>query len=414
MDRRDRRQLLDQIFRAEEHLAPASTTLFDRTRRAGPRTRIALRDLQRVLSSDELFLQFALTEPRSYAIVVTKTSARLQHLPGRGEIRGQIESLLKNVRAGEDVSADAAALARVLVGSMPELASKRRLVVSPDAELHHVPFELLSGPGGRLLDSHVVSYAPSGSVLAVLRSGKQRSEQSRQVLAVSASPSSGNGAAPSTKAVSRNVYDLDPTKLRPLPAADDEARSVGAILNPKNATILLGERATETELKRQPLAEFGVLHFAVHGLPSSKFPARAALLLQPGGSDDGVLQAREILMLRLNAELVTLSACDTSSGSVHGQDGAASLVRPFIAAGARTVVANLWTADDTFSLSLMREFYRRLSAGSDIATAVRDAKVHMIKSFGPEAVPRLWSGVLVYGDGTATVFNGNTTSSKQE
>lgn len=414
VDRRDRRQLLDQIFRAEEHLAPASTTLFDRTRRAGPRTRIALRDLQRVLSSDELFLQFALTEPRSYAIVVTKTSARLQHLPGRGEIRGQIESLLKNVRAGEDVSADAAALARVLVGSMPELASKRRLVVSPDAELHHVPFELLSGPGGRLLDSHVVSYAPSGSVLAVLRSGKQRSEQSRQVLAVSASPSSGNGAAPSTKAVSRNVYDLDPTKLRPLPAADDEARSVGAILNPKNATILLGERATETELKRQPLAEFGVLHFAVHGLPSSKFPARAALLLQPGGSDDGVLQAREILMLRLNAELVTLSACDTSSGSVHGQDGAASLVRPFIAAGARTVVANLWTADDTFSLSLMREFYRRLSAGSDIATAVRDAKVHMIKSFGPEAVPRLWSGVLVYGDGTATVFNGNTTSSKQE
>ncbi len=62
----------------------------------------------------------------------------------------------------------------------------------------------------------------------------------------------------------------------------------------------------------------------------------------------------------LNAELVTLSACDTGSGSLHGQDGVASLVRPFIAAGARTVVANLWTADDTFSLALMREFYRQL------------------------------------------------------
>ena len=64
-------------------------------------------------------------------------------------------------------------------------------------------------------------------------------------------------------------------------------------------------------------------------------------------------------MLRLRAQLVTLSACDTGSGSVHGQEGAASLVRPFIAAGARSVVASLWAMDDTFSLALMRDFYPR-------------------------------------------------------
>ncbi len=108
-------------------------------------------------------------------------------------------------------------------------------------------------------------------------------------------------------------------------------------------------------------------------------------------------------MLRLNATLVTLSACDTGSGSVHGQDGAASLVRPFIASGARTVVANLWAAEDTFSLALMREFYRRLAAGTDISEALRDAKLHMLKSFGPQAVPKLWSGVLAYGDGRGVI-----------
>lgn len=415
VDGRERRRLLDQIFNAEEQLAPISTALFDRSRRAGPRTRIALRDIQRVLTSDELLLQFALTEPHSYVLVVTRTSARLQRLPGRNTIRGQIEPLLKKVHAGEDMSADAASLAGILVGSMPELATRRRLLVSPDAELHHVPFELLTtGTGRLLLDSHVVSYVPSGSVLAVLRSDKPRPASSRHVLAVSASPPGTPGVVPSAKAVSRSVYDLDPAKLRPLPSADDEARSVGRILDADGATVLLGERATEAELKRQPLAQFDVLHFAVHGIPSTKFPARAALLLRPEGNDDGVLQAREILMLRLNAELVTLSACDTGSGSVHGQDGAASLVRPFIAAGARTVVANLWTADDTFSLTLMREFYRRLSTGADIATAMRDTKVHMLNSFGPQAVPRLWSGVLVYGDGAGTVSAAKTSESRQE
>lgn len=415
VDRRERRQLLDQIFDAEEQLAPVSTTMFERSRRGGPRTRIEVTQLQRVLASDELFLQFALTEPQSYAIVVTKSAARVQRLPGREALRSVLEPLLKKVRAGDDVGADATTLANALLGSIPELKSNRRLLVSPDAELHHLPFELLTMQDGRrLLDSHVVSYAPSGSVLHVLRGSQPQSEAPRRVLAISASPSSGNVVVPPAKTAPRNVYDIDPAKLRPLPAADDEARSVGKILDPEGATVLLGERATEGAFKRQPLAEFDVLHFAVHGIPSTKFPARAALLLQPDASDDGVLQAREILMLRLNAELVTLAACDTSSGSLHGQDGAASLVRPFIAAGAQTVVANLWTADDTFSLTLMREFYRRLSAGADIATAMRDAKRHMISSFGPQAVPRLWSGVLVYGDGSSTVSAAEPTASKQE
>jgi CHAT domain-containing protein len=78
-------------------------------------------------------------------------------------------------------------------------------------------------------------------------------------------------------------------------------------------------------------------------------------------------------------------------------------VRPFLASGARSVVANLWAADDTFSLTLMREFYRRLAAGDDVAESLRDAKVHMVKAFGPQALPRLWSGVLVYGDGRGVI-----------
>src|SRR5690606_18598701 len=169
------------------------------------------------------------------------------------------------------------------------------------------------------------------------------------------------------------------------------------------SAVLIDTAATEDALKRHPLADYRVLHLAAHGLPSTRFPARAAVLLRAGGNDDGVLQAREILLLRLNADLVTLSACDTGSGSIHGQDGPASLVRPFLASGARAVVANLWAADDAFSLALMRAFYRELASGADIATALRDAKREMLATFGPQAVPRLWSGVVAYGDTRGTV-----------
>ena len=108
--------------------------------------------------------------------------------------------------------------------------------------------------------------------------------------------------------------------------------------------LLVKEAATEAALKAQPLASYRILHLAAHGIMSTKVPARSALVLRPSGVEDGLLQAREILDLRLNATLVTLSACDTSTGADQGQDGVASLVRPFVAAGARAVVANLWTS----------------------------------------------------------------------
>ncbi len=161
--------------------------------------------------------------------------------------------------------------------------------------------------------------------------------------------------------------------------------------------------ANEWQVKAEPLDEFSVLHFAVHGLTSTKFPERSTLIL---GSDeahheDGLLQAREILTMRLNADLVTLAACDGVSGKVAGQEGVASLARPFLVAGARSVVANLWSANDDFSRTLMRRLYTHLAAGEDVATALRQAKLEMIKLFGSNATPYLWGGFIVMGDGAA-------------
>jgi CHAT domain-containing protein len=413
--RAERQRLLDQIFIAEEQLAPLSTELFNRTRRA-PRKPATLRDLQRALRADEVLLEFALAEPNSYAVVATRTTARVHRLPAKAAIHTALQPLVTGIRSGDDVRTQARTVGQLLLDRIPEITARKRVVVSADGDLHQLPFEVLVTESSRLLlDSHVVSYVPSGSVLVFLRNRQAQKVPPRMALAVSASltapignPSPTEAASP-FGAIARGVYDLDAAQLPALPSANDEARSVGAAFG-TTSTVLLGDSASELELKRQPLHEYRVLHFALHGIVSTKFPARSALVLRSGGSEDGLLQAREILSLRLVADLVTLSACDTGSGTLHGQEGVASLVRPFLAAGARTVVANLWTADDRFSLALMREFYRHLAAGADIGDALRRAKLKMLEQFGPQAVPKLWSGVIVNGDGAAIVMPARVTT----
>jgi CHAT domain-containing protein len=412
----ERQRLLDEIFVAEEQLAPTSIELFNRTR-TGPRKALTLKDVQRALGPDETLLEFALAEPDSYSIVVTRSTARLRRLPGRAAIEGRVEPLLKVIREGRNPIAEARSVGEILLDRVPELATRRRLIVSPDGDLHQLPFELLiNATGKRLLETHIVSYVPSGSVLAILRDRRAQKAPARAALAVSASSTEANVTQVASVATAvpggaeRGVYDLDAAKLPPLPSANDEARAVGSTLGLAASTVLIGDSATELEVKKQPLLDYRVLHFAAHGIVSTKFPARSALILKPAGSEDGLLQAREILTLRLSAELVTLSACDTGTGTVHGQDGVSSLVRPFLAAGARTVVANLWAADDQFSLTLMREFYRRLAAGADIGEALRSSKLKMLEQFGPQAVPKLWSGLLAYGDSANVVKRAGKTA----
>jgi CHAT domain-containing protein len=414
-NRANRQRLLDEIFRAEEALAPMSTELFSRSRRSA-RAPITLRSVQSALRPDELLFEVALGEPASFGIVVNRSAARVQRLAGRSVIQEQAERLVSAARAGKDVQADAKVLSTTLFGGLRELAAHRRLLISVDGILQQVPFELLERPsasGRRLLESHVVSYTPSASILMMLRTRSDGPETARIALAVGASPqtalaTNGTAAGP----VTRGVYDVDATQLRPLPLAAEEAEAVRTAFGTRGSQVLVKDEATEAAVKQQPLADYRVVHLAAHGIMSTKSPARSALVLRPSGNEDGLLQAREILNLRLNAALVTLSACDTSTGAAQGQDGVASLVRPFVAAGARAVVANLWAADDTFSAALMREFYRELAGGTDIGESLRRAKLRMIETFGPEAVPRLWSGVLAYGDASAVVIpNGNATQS---
>ena len=169
--------------------------------------------------------------------------------------------------------------------------------------------------------------------------------------------------------------------------------------------VLTGKAATEDNLKsRYLLNHYSLLHFAVHGYANDQFPERSALVLGREGNspEDGLLQDREIINLRLWADLVTLSACDSGFGKLHGQEGLSSLVKAFMLAGAKTVVASVWNADDMMTARLMREFYSRLAAGETKADALRNAKLSILKREGSLS-PYFWAGFTLWGDGISTI-----------
>lgn len=398
--RDERKQILDELLVAEWSLAPIVAGVSRPWMEAQIKP-ISIRELQGHLRDDELLLEFVLDDPASFCIVISQNSATLQKLPAGTHIARKSEELLSAMRDRKDFETAAKELHASLLGPIQESRDRTKLIVVPDGILHRVPLEVLVDSAGQMvLETHVVTYVPSSNVLALLRRPGNPSTDRLPLLAVSSSPAESAGQS-SLGPVQRGIFDLEATQLPALPAANDEVRAAAQILG-TTSVVLIGEQATESRIKAQPLDRFQILHFAVHGLLSTAYPERSALVFRadPASGDDGLLQAREISRLRLDADLITLSACETGSGTIKGQEGVAALVRPFLVAGAKSVVANLWQADDEFTLVLMREFYRRLAAGATKATALRDTKLELIRRFGAQAPPHLWAGFVIVGEGS--------------
>jgi CHAT domain-containing protein len=143
-------------------------------------------------------------------------------------------------------------------------------------------------------------------------------------------------------AKTRGIADLRGADIEPLQFSREEITEADAALG-GHGVILDGARASEVALKSEPLSEFKVIHIAAHGVGDELQPDRAAIVLNPGGRlEDGLWQAREIRHTRLNADTVVLSACETGTGRLQGEEGIMNLARAFLTAGAKSVVASLW------------------------------------------------------------------------
>jgi CHAT domain-containing protein len=174
----------------------------------------------------------------------------------------------------------------------------------------------------------------------------------------------------------------------------------------------LGARATETNFKQLPLSQYNVIHLALHGYVDPEISDRSALVFAPENpaKNDGLLKVRDIRNLRLNADLVTLSACDTGVGPV-GEEGVENIVNAFVAAGAHSVVSTLWELEDHATAQLMANFYEHLGRHEGKAEALRQAQLEMLKTGAP---PYFWAGFQLDGEPSGNLFSGteSTTSSR--
>jgi CHAT domain-containing protein len=360
-----REQLMDRLVEYERRLGLAWTKE-DAPGHGLPVQPASLSKVQEVLKQDEVLLEYVLDDPTSFCIVVSQKGAYVRVLPaGRKEIENVSQQFVSDIRTKSTAAELSMRLYAMLVKPIPEAATVTRFIIAPDAILNLLPFEALRDAQGEyLLKSRVITYVPSGTILNTLRDAEKQKPALKPLLAVGDVEYENQGGsgwripppASIPGRIERGIADLSGIGLHDLPETRAEVEEIGKIVG-SEAVILLGKSATETGFKKQPLDQFRILHLAVHGFADTQYPERSALVLgvDPQSGDDGLLQAREIIRLRLNAELTTLSACDGGVGKLQGQEGISNLVESFLVAGSKSVVASLWSADDTFASALMAQ-----------------------------------------------------------
>jgi CHAT domain-containing protein len=358
---------------------------------------VKLTELQKSLGPQALLVEYVLAEPASYVLAITHDSVQHYQLASKQQIETDAKLYRKEIRQQKEDKPLAQRLYRELLQPIPEAASKANLIVIPDGALHLLPFAALQDDNGYLLSSHTVDVNPSATVFNLLH--KQATSVERVSL-----PYVGVAAwtqpADARNAVLRSITGPKRSELVPLPDSKQEVETIAQDL-PRPSTILEGSDATETQFKNLPLDSTQVIHLALHGYADLDYPDRSALMFAPDptGTNDGMLQVREIREMRLNSKLVTLSACDTGVGPV-GETGVVNLVNAFIGAGAHSVVSTLWELADKPTSRLMKTFYAGLAEHQSKGEALRKAQLELLKDDLP---PYYWASFQLVGDDSGSL-----------
>ncbi|MEG4069554.1 CHAT domain-containing protein [Microcoleus sp. Pol11C2] len=257
-----------------------------------------------------------------------------------------------------------------------------RITFIPHESLFLVPFAALQDTSGNyLIEKHTILTAPSIQVLSLTKK-QQQLASGKGALVV------GNPTMPSIAFATNQP----PQQLSSLPHSEAEAIAIAQLLN---AEPLTGDKATKVAVLQQ-IERSRIVHLATHGILDDVegLGVPGVIALAPSKDDSGLLTASEIFNLRLNAELVVLSACNTGRGRITG-DGIIGLSRSFIAAGVPSVVVSLWSVSDESTADLMAEFYRQMQLTPDIAQALRKA---MLVTLVKHPNPVDWAAFTLIGE----------------
>jgi CHAT domain-containing protein len=322
---------------------------------------LGLKQVQELLDPDTSLLEYFVTGKEVFAWVVEKEKLQFRRIElPKEKLSGLVKMLRESIfTLGERDKFDEASvvLYKQLIEPLLSHITGKELIIVPHDVLHYLPFHALMGLDGHyLIEKYPIYYLSSASLLQFVQ--EKRKAGGEKVLAFG-NPDLG-----------------DPEKN--LEYAELEAEGVKNVY-PESAVYVKKEASEEKSKSLSP--SYDVLHFATHAQLNEDDPLSSAVLLAKEGKEDGRLEVREIFGMDLKANLVVLSGCDTALGKLSTGDELVGLTRAFIYAGTPSVVASLWSVDDSSTAQLMASFYRNLKTMSK-AEALRQAQLELIRGEG--------------------------------
>ncbi|MBX7222442.1 MAG: CHAT domain-containing protein [Blastocatellia bacterium] len=400
---------------------------------------------EQVLDADTLLLEFFLGPERSHLWLVSSTAIEYVTLPKRSDIEPLVQEVYQTLTRpsapGGKSQTAAAALSRLLLGPVAGKLGAKRLLIAADGDLQALPFAILPEPlpgkapsqpltGKLLLENHEIVNLPSASTLALLRSQETKPALTEsKTLAVFADPVfeptdervRSRPALPETQVAVAPPVETDLFQPDPLRDVVLGSEAKGAVIprlrfTRTEAQEIAKSLASQTQVKQAldfdasleqvtqaDLSQFRILHFATHGLFNRKQPALSGVLLslvKPDGTkQNGFLGLPEIFKLKLQAEMVVLSSCQSGLGQTVAGEGLVGLTRGFMYAGTPRVVASLWSVNDQATAELMKYFYdyhlgpKRMAP----AAALRAAQLQMRKQSRWHH-PFFWAAFTIQGE----------------
>jgi len=375
---------------------------------------VSLQEAQKkLIPRDTLVIAYLLSQDASYAFALNNKRISVYPLPSVAEIKEKVTKYLTQLTDSSNTDFRAGyELYRLLLE--PTLDNHvQRIVIIPDDILHFLPFETLRLPEGRqarwLIEQYSVSYAPSlTSLKEILQNSKRReSSPTKALLAVGDPAYELNGDGASSESITlKSFYEpgLDLTLSR-LHFSLQEVEKIASYFPAKKREILVSGQASEDKIKSYDLTQFRIVHLATHCIIDDKKPARSSIVLRldQDPQEDGLLQMREIFGLKLNADLVALSACQTAFGPFIKGEGIEGLSRALFYAGASSLLLSLWPINDQATSQLMDRFYYHLKSHLPVEKALQKAKLELINS-GPLSHPFYWAGFVLSGDTARTII----------
>ncbi len=412
---------------------------------ASPRP-VGLAELQRLLGNDEALLTYLVWTNRSFVFAIRRDRVLAKEIKLGAEELGHAVSALRRgldpfrIKSLTDVPPFNTTLAYELYQKLFQpieamLDGARHVFVVPDGALQSLPLGVLvttafkgeiKGPADYrkvpwLARKFAMTTLPSVSSLRALRTFAKRTKASRPFLGIGdpqldGETGSGRGMKLASLFTTRGIADVASVRGLPsLPDSYQELKSMARSLGVDDAALLVGGKATETKLKSMTLTDYKVLTFATHGLVAGDLTglSEPALVLTPpqvgSEQDDGLLTASEVARLKLDADWVILSACNTAAADgTPGAEGLSGLAKAFFYAGARTLLVSHWPVVSDAAVKITTRMLKEAQKpGIGRAEAHRQAMLALIegKETPAYAHPVFWAPFVVVGEGGRSVAN---------